>query len=442
MDKIKICSLFSGIGGFEHGFAKAFGHDNIEVLLSSEIERNAVQAYGTFFKDTNVGDITKVNEKDVPEHDVLVGGFPCQSFSIAGNMRGFLDTRGTLFFDIVRIAKEKQPRVLVLENVPGLLSHDQGKTISVIVQTLSEIGYAVDLKLLNSKDFGIPQNRERVFLIAIRNHKSEKWDLSESANSRENRVKMKLQQNPNITSFNFQLESSESRAVTMFDVIEHNPTVITKLSDAENNAVIGALKDWHISKKLVRIDDKRGGNAIHSWDLGLKGKLTVKEKGFLNKMILERRKGAKDANPILPETVGATRHDFDKLVKLGYLKNIGDRYDFKGGNLSFTISKIIPFDGISPTLTRTDANRFSVIVKEEEPDSAKRYRFNRLDPSSKYYIRKITPLEALRIQGFPDECYTRFKEADIKDTEIYKMAGNAVTVNVIEQIALSLKGHL
>ena len=111
------------------------------------------------------GDITRVDTKDIPDHDLLVGGFPCQAFSIAGNRLGFADIRGTLFFEIVRILRDKKPRCVLLENVKGLLSHDSGKTFQVILKTLSDIGYRVEWQLLNSKHYGVPQNRERVFIV-------------------------------------------------------------------------------------------------------------------------------------------------------------------------------------------------------------------------------------------------------------------------------------
>src|SRR5699024_2384349 len=114
------------------------------------------------------GDITKIDEKDVPEHDLLVGGFPCQAFSVAGKREGFADTRGTLFFDIARIAAEKKPKALLLENVKGLINHDKGNTLDTMIKTLNDIGYIVDFDILNSKYFGVPQNRERIFIVAIR----------------------------------------------------------------------------------------------------------------------------------------------------------------------------------------------------------------------------------------------------------------------------------
>jgi DNA (cytosine-5)-methyltransferase 1 len=133
----------------------------------SEIDKYATKVYQHHFPTHYAyGDITKINEATLPDFDLLVGGFPCQSFSIAGKRGGFLDTRGTLFFEIARIVREKQPRLLLLENVKGLLSHDQGRTFFTIISTLDELGYDLQWQVLNAKDFGVPQNRERVFIVA------------------------------------------------------------------------------------------------------------------------------------------------------------------------------------------------------------------------------------------------------------------------------------
>ncbi len=132
----------------------------------SEINKYADQIYQKHFPNhKNYGDITKINEKELPDFDLFVGGFPCQAFSIAGKRGGFDDTRGTLFFDCARILKEKQPRNFILENVKGLLSHDNGRTFATIINTLTELGYCVEWQVLNAKNFGVPQNRERVFIV-------------------------------------------------------------------------------------------------------------------------------------------------------------------------------------------------------------------------------------------------------------------------------------
>ena len=157
-------STFSGIGGFEIGILGAMGH--AKCVGYSEIDKFALQIYQKHFPDhKNYGDITKIDTKELPEFDLLVGGFPCQSFSIAGKRQGFRDTRGTLFFEIARIIKAKRPRILLLENVKGLLSHDNGQTFATIIRTLDELGYDLQWQVLNSKNHRVPQNRERVYIV-------------------------------------------------------------------------------------------------------------------------------------------------------------------------------------------------------------------------------------------------------------------------------------
>jgi len=200
MKIIKYFSLFSGIGGFELGIQQAYedynsnkikkqirfnksglqhkGNINLSIgkygnggrihstcVGYSEIDKYAIQVYNKHFKHKNYGDITTINTKQLLDFDLLVGGFPCQSFSIAGKRKGFDDTRGTLFFDIARILADKKPKYLVLENVKGLLSHDGGKTFQTIIGVLTDLGYFVEWQVLNSKNFGVPQNRERVFIV-------------------------------------------------------------------------------------------------------------------------------------------------------------------------------------------------------------------------------------------------------------------------------------
>jgi DNA (cytosine-5)-methyltransferase 1 len=162
--KLRVCELFAGIGGFRLGIEQAFGKENVEFVFVSEWDKYAAQIYERNFNEKpDTRDIREV--QDIPDHDLLTAGFPCQSFSIAGKRGGFEDTRGTLFFEIARIAKQKQPRLLLLENVKGLLSHDKGKTFGTILNTLDELGYDLQWQVLNSKNFGVPQNRERVFIV-------------------------------------------------------------------------------------------------------------------------------------------------------------------------------------------------------------------------------------------------------------------------------------
>lgn len=160
----RMIDLFAGIGGTRLGFWQT---GKVEVVFSSEINAFAVKTYEANYGDTPVGDITKVVAASIPDHDILVGGFPCQAFSQAGLKKGFEDTRGTLFFDIVRILKVKRPRAFLLENVRNLVGHDHGKTFAVITETLFSLGYELYYKVLSSKDYGVPQNRQRIYIVGF-----------------------------------------------------------------------------------------------------------------------------------------------------------------------------------------------------------------------------------------------------------------------------------
>ena len=162
---MKVFSTFTGIGGFEIGIKNAT-KEPIEIVGYSEIDKYAIQVYEKHFKGVqNYGDITKIDAEALPDFDCIVGGFPCQAFSIAGKRGGFNDTRGTLFFDLARILRAKQPRLFAFENVKGLLNHDGGRTFRTIIATIDELGYDCQWQLLNSKNFGVPQNRERVIIV-------------------------------------------------------------------------------------------------------------------------------------------------------------------------------------------------------------------------------------------------------------------------------------
>lgn len=160
---MKAIDLFCGIGGF-HYAAKANG---IDVVFASEIDKYAVSEYEANHGLRPHGDITKIEAADIPPHDLLMGGFPCQAFSLAGKRMGFDDTRGTLFFDIARIMKQHKPRFALLENVPNLRSHDKGKTIKVILDTLQELGYFIKTDILDSANFGVAQRRQRFFIACF-----------------------------------------------------------------------------------------------------------------------------------------------------------------------------------------------------------------------------------------------------------------------------------
>jgi DNA (cytosine-5)-methyltransferase 1 len=164
---IKFIDLFCGIGGIRQGM----DYQGFECVFSSDINAECQRTYKENFDELPFGDITQIDEKTIPSHDILCAGFPCQPFSISGKQKGFADTRGTLFFDICRIINEKKPSVVFLENVKHLVHHDGGKTLQTILDTLASLGYNVSWRVLNGADYGVPQNRERIIIVGSINGK-------------------------------------------------------------------------------------------------------------------------------------------------------------------------------------------------------------------------------------------------------------------------------
>ena len=161
----KFIDLFAGMGGFRIALESL----GAECVYSNEWDIPAQKVYAENFGDTPEGDITKVNENSIPCHDILCAGFPCQAFSISGKQRGFEDSRGTLFFDVARIVKAKKPKIVFMENVKNFATHDNGRTLQVVKNTMEELGYTFYQKVLNSVDYGIPQKRERIYMVCFRN---------------------------------------------------------------------------------------------------------------------------------------------------------------------------------------------------------------------------------------------------------------------------------
>lgn len=199
--------LFAGIGGFRVPLEEVGG----KCVFSSEWDKHAIKTYKDNFNEVPKGDITKIKEEEIPGHDLLTAGFPCQPFSIAGKMKGFSDTRGTLFFDVARIVKYHKPKVVVLENVRNFATHDNGNTLEVVINTLEDLNYEVKYKVLNAKDFGLPQNRERIFLVCINKYY-------------------------NFKSFNFPQGDSNLKVVE--DILEKEPVDIKKLLINRDDIVI------------------------------------------------------------------------------------------------------------------------------------------------------------------------------------------------------------
>ena len=176
-DKLRYLDLFCGIGGFRHAIESISNKYEIatECVFSSDIDPECRKAYKHNFGEAPEGDITQIDVSHIPNHDILLAGFPCQPFSIVENRRGFEDTRGTLFFDIARILEAHMPKAFVLENVKLLKGHDQGRTINKILSTLTKLGYHTEYRILNALDFGLPQKRERIWIVGLRDYSFISW---------------------------------------------------------------------------------------------------------------------------------------------------------------------------------------------------------------------------------------------------------------------------
>lgn len=322
----KSIDLFAGIGGIRLGFDQAF-KDDIKTVFVSEWDEKAVETYKANFNDglDVTGDITKVDEKDIPDHDILLAGFPCQAFSLAGHKRGFEDARGTLFFDVARIIKEHKPKIVFCENVKNLVNHDRGRTLQVIRNILEELGYAVFYQVLNSKDFGVPQNRERIYILAFRN------DIAPS-------------------DFVFPQKTDDTKVIK--DIVEEKEVSSKYYLSTAYLASLKRHKERHVSK------GNGFGYEIRELD-SVAGAIVCGGMGRERNLIIDER--LTDFTPV--------------------------------------------------THIKGEVNR--------------------------EYIRKMTPREWARLQGFPND----FKLV-VADTHLYKQFGNSVTVPVIREIAEKIKSQL
>ncbi|WP_299268159.1 DNA (cytosine-5-)-methyltransferase [uncultured Leptotrichia sp.] len=414
--KVKFVDLFAGMGGIRKGFELACESMKLEseCVFTSEIKPHAVE----ILKQNNScekihGDITKINEKDIPDFDFLLAGFPCQAFSSAGKRLGFLDTRGTLYFEVERILKEKKPKGFILENVEGLVIHDRkdkkspiGQTLSTILQSLENLGYKVEWKVLNSKYFGVPQERKRIYIIGTDRKKPE---------------------------MNFQV----GKVKKIKEILESGlPTV--------NSKIVSLLLSHFSAEELQgkAIKDKRGGkDNIHSWDIELKGKVTNSQKELLNKLLTERRKKKwayeygiewMDGMPLTKEHI-KTFYDvknleeiLEDLVNKGYLKkeypkrkiagkrvqdtNLPIGYNIVTGKMSFEINKILNPESIAPTLVAMDMRGLFVVDGKG--------------------LRNLSLREGLRLFGYPED----FK-FEIEKSLGYDLLGNTVVVPAIEEVS-------
>jgi DNA (cytosine-5)-methyltransferase 1 len=417
-------SLFSGVGGFEQALNKLGG----KCVMASEIDKYANLAYETLYGHKTVGDITKVKAEDVPDHDLLVGGFPCQAFSVAGKRLGFEDTRGTLFFEIARIAKVKRPKAMLLENVKGLVSHDKGKTLNTIIQTLCDIGYTVDFEVLNSKYFGVPQNRERIFIIAIRDDliTHEPWNVGKRTDVVA-KGKRRISQIDGVKTFNFDWPPQTEVTTRLRDILEDNVDEKYYLSEEKTAKLIAQLAEKEPPKD--------------STDCEMVGLLDMKGQESIRRVYTPT-----GVAPTVSTCQGGHREpkiavEYNRKTGIGKELDVAhtvNHSDWRGLNRNQTQNAVL--EEIRPVLTpdrenkRQNGRRFKNDGEESFTLTAQDRHGVAIGTPPRYRIRKLTPRECFRLQGFPDSEFDKLVSAGISNSQLYKMAGNAVTVNVIEAI--------
>ena len=411
---IRFIDLFAGTGGIRLAFQQACADLDIQYqcVLSSEIDKQACASYELNFGEDPFRDIRTITE--IPDHDMLLAGFPCQTFSYAGKRAGFGDTRGTLFFEVERILKLKRPKYFMLENVRGLTSHDKGRTFKTIIESLTRLGYSVNHFLLNSSAFGVPQNRVRIYIVGILEEqlKTNLVDDLGAPDTHKHRKQAKFRQ---VSMFDDNLKHTKVVA----DILESDPDDKYKCSPDFTERLTRVVGTDFDKLNGVRLIDFRGGNSIHSWELGIKGECTKTEMNFMNLLISNRRKKKfgthQDGKSLTKEQILTFFHEdgFDEitqsLIEKGYLSCKEGRYNPVSGNMSFEVFKFLDPDSISITLTASDANRLG-IVQNNTP-------------------RRITPRECARLQGYPDT-YQLLEN----DSAVYKQMGNAVSVPVVKAV--------
>jgi len=341
---INFIDLFAGIGGMRLGFEQAMQELGIQTkcVLSSEIDKYAQETYELNYGEKPEGDI--YNIKQFPNFDFLLAGFPCQPFSYAGKQKGFVDTRGTLFFEIEKLLSEYQPKAFLLENVRGLTSHDQGRTFKTIIERLQNLNYGVSYLILNSSNFGIPQNRVRVYILGLYNQQpilSLKSDLG-ATDSHD--FKRSLSQLTLFDSF-----SNANRTKVVADILEANPSTKYDCSQDFTARLLKFTENNLDKLHGYRLIDHRNGNSIHSWELGIKGECNDLEIEFMNELIANRRKkkfGTHQDGKKLNLDEIKTFFDRENLAEImnglickGYLKEIDGRYNPVAGNMSFEVFK-------------------------------------------------------------------------------------------------------
>lgn len=375
--------LFAGIGGFRQSL-DVFGGD---CVFASEINEVAQKAYTALYGDEHLrGDITEISAEEVPCHDVLVGGFPCQTFSISGRRLGVQDTRGTLFYDAVRIAAHHQPKFLLFENVKGLLSNANGDTVAAMLHALNEIGYYVDLHMLDSSFFHVAQSRERLFILGVRKDLLAQSPWNIQGKSILARTKKRLLAE-GLETFAFNWPQQDEVTVRIRHILE--PQVAEKyyLTDVRVGELV---KEYNHLMQLEEPTKQQQQSLLT---------LNQQIRDCIQEIVNKTRKN---------QTIGVT------------IKPNGDmrpfRADFRKSGLSELTIQCA--DNLAATVTAAHMPK----VYGEQTD---------------YRVRKLIPKEGLKIQGFPDHIHDHLVAAGISDSQICKLAGNAVCVPVVDAIVMN-----
>ena len=364
---MKFLELCAGIGGFR----QALENLGCECVGYSEIDKHAIKLYSAWYNDEcNFGDITKIEAEKLPDFELLVGGFPCQAFSVAGKRGGFNDTRGTIFFDFARIMKAKKPKFAIFENVKGLLNHDGGKTYETMLRTLDELGYDVQWGILNTKFHGLPQNRERVYIVANLRERSSTKILFERGNDSADKVERT--ENGIIGQF-YNCKGKTHQDLGVISSEGHSPAL---------------LATTHKNPRIVKIGDIDGLNTQYSRVYDSEGVSTTinAQGGGL---------GAKTG-----------------LYKVGAIDGV---FRLKQGN------RVYGVNGKARTICAEGGGYGGYTGLYTNSEQTK--------------VRRLTPKECFRLQGFKDEMVELGYKLGISDTQLYKMAGNAVSVPVVEWVA-------
>lgn len=426
MNFIDICS---GIGGFRTALEK-HGHN---CVAFAEIDKFAKQSYKAIYDTENeeeLNDITTITDEHFRLYrgrvELITGGFPCQAFSIAGNRRGFEDTRGTIFFHIARAIKEIQPSYVLLENVKGLLSHDKGRTYGTIVQALDELGYFIEWSLFNSKYWGVPQNRERVYILVTR---KDVWKEPKLFN-------LLKQQTSVDTRLIDILETDVDESYYLSEEKTKKLTLNEDLSGRLNHYDYRDVDSVHsIEKVSPTLNTMQGGDrqpkiAIvgNTSETGYKSHDVYNPNGIVSTLMSRDFKGPKQiAVPVLtPDRVNKRQNGrrFKDNDEPMFTLTSQDRHGVVIGVGHHPFSKKLEFNGyktICPTLVATD------------------YKAPKTALTNNLRIRKLTPIECWRLQGFSDEQFYKAKNAGVSNSQLYKQAGNAVTVNVVDAIVGELE---